>query len=174
MTPPRRIAAIGCGGSGKSTLARALGERLGLPVVQLDLLYWKPGFVASGLEEFASAQRELVAGDRWVLDGNYGRTMEIRLEAADTVVFLDTPTAVSLIRILRRQLAGMLLRRSHLGPDYPERLSLEFLRYVAGYRRTRRPGILERLSGFPGEVVVLGSKRDAARWLESVTATPPA
>jgi adenylate kinase family enzyme len=144
VTPPRRIAVIGCGGSGKSTLARALGERRGLPVVHLDLLYWKPGFVASDEEDFVSAQRKLVAGDSWVLDGNYGGTMEIRLATADMVVFLDTPTAVSLLRVLRRQLAGMVLGRSHLGPDYPERLSLEFLSYVAGYRRTRRPRILER------------------------------
>ena len=66
----KRIMIIGCGGSGKSTLARQLGDKTGLPVVHLDQLFWRPGWVHISREEFNAAHREAVMGERWIIDGN--------------------------------------------------------------------------------------------------------
>src|ERR1700751_6085539 len=78
-------------GSGKSTFSRALSARTGLPVIHLDLYYWKPGWMKPSDDEGQTKQRSLLAGDEWIADGNYDKTLDLRLERADTVVVLDTP-----------------------------------------------------------------------------------
>lgn len=78
-------------GSGKSTFSRALSAKTGLPLIHLDLAYWKPGWVKPSQEEWREKQSSLVAGDAWIIDGNDDETLDLRLERADTVVFLDTP-----------------------------------------------------------------------------------
>ena len=70
-----RIIIIGCGGAGKSTLARKLGEVLDLPVVHLDKLFWKPGWVETSREEFDALLAMELAKDKWIMDGNFNRTM---------------------------------------------------------------------------------------------------
>ena len=84
----KRVMVIGCSGAGKSTLAIRLGRRLGLPVVHLDQRFWKPGWVETPDDEWDERMRELVAEERWVIDGNYGRTQVMRMERADTIIFL--------------------------------------------------------------------------------------
>jgi adenylate kinase family enzyme len=89
----KRVAIIGCGGSGKTTVATRLGERTGLPVVLLDQHYWRSGWQETPREEWEALQRELCSRPSWwIMDGNYGGTMAMRLEAADTIIFLDYPT----------------------------------------------------------------------------------
>jgi adenylate kinase family enzyme len=78
-------------GSGKSTFARQLATRTGLPVLHLDVEYWKPGWERPSDEEWRERQRTLLAGDEWIIDGNYKETLDLRLERAQTVIFLDTP-----------------------------------------------------------------------------------
>jgi adenylate kinase family enzyme len=87
----RRVLVAGMTGSGKSTFARAVAARTGLPVIHLDLHYWKPGWVRPSDDEWRERQRTLLAGDAWIVDGNYNETLPLRLERAETVVFLDTP-----------------------------------------------------------------------------------
>jgi adenylate kinase family enzyme len=87
----QRVLVDGMMGSGKSTFARALAARTGLPVIHLDLHYWKPGWVQPSDNEWQERQRILVAGDAWIIDGNYNETLPLRLERAVTVVYLDTP-----------------------------------------------------------------------------------
>jgi adenylate kinase family enzyme len=169
-TNGERIAIVGCSGAGKSQLATTLGARLGLPVVHLDRLFWKPGWVESTQEEFLAAQdRALPAAGRWIADGNYGGTLELRLGRADTVIFLDLPTRVCLWRVVTRSWRTMGQTR----PDLPdgcaermfERAYLDFLGYVVSFRRRRRPGLLSRLRSLDGRVrlVVLSSNAEVAR-----------
>jgi adenylate kinase family enzyme len=78
-------------GSGKSTFSRALEAKSGVPLIHLDLQFWKPGWVEPSDAEWREKQRGLLAGDAWIADGNYTETLDLRLERADTVVVLDTP-----------------------------------------------------------------------------------
>jgi adenylate kinase family enzyme len=87
----RRVLVAGMTGSGKSTFARALAARTGLPVIHLDLHYWKPGWIRPFDDEWRERQRTLLAGEAWIIEGNYNETLPMRLEHSDTVVFLDTP-----------------------------------------------------------------------------------
>ncbi|MBF4163697.1 P-loop NTPase family protein [Nocardioides acrostichi] len=78
-------------GSGKTTFALALAAKTGLPVIHLDLHFWKPGWVAPLETEWREKQRRVFAADAWIADGNYDETLAVRLERADTVVVLDLP-----------------------------------------------------------------------------------
>ena len=106
-----RIAIVGCGGSGKSCLARSLGSLLGVMPVHLDGLYYDQNWRPLDKEQFAALQRDLVAAPRWIIDGNYNETLALRLERAETVVFLDTPwwlcASRAFVRGLRKPVGEM-------------------------------------------------------------------
>jgi adenylate kinase family enzyme len=99
-----RVLVDGMMGSGKSTFARALAARTGLPVIHLDVYYWRPGWVRPSDEEWRERQRELLAGEAWIIDGNYNETLALRLERADTVILLDTPWRMCVSRAFVRGL----------------------------------------------------------------------
>ena len=101
----RRVLVLGCPGAGKSTLARSLGEALSLPVVHLDKLWWKSGWINRTEGEFDALLDAVLLGEEWVIDGNYLRTLPRRLERCDAVVLLDYPRRVCLFRALRRILS---------------------------------------------------------------------
>jgi adenylate kinase family enzyme len=109
----RRVVVTGLAGAGKSTFSRALSTKTGLPVIHLDVSFWKPGWVAPSEGEWRDTQRHLLACDEWIADGNYHATLDLRLQRADTVVFLDTPWWVcarrAFVRGIRKRPAGFQL-----------------------------------------------------------------
>ena len=90
----KRILILGCGGAGKSTLARRLGAATGLPVVHLDGLYWQPGWVAMERAAWRRTVENEIAKDAWIIDGNFGSSLELRLSRAQAAVYLDYSRAV--------------------------------------------------------------------------------
>ena len=162
-----RVVVVGSGGSGKSTLAAALARRLGLPLVHLDALYWHAGWRPTPADEWIERVRELVAAPRWVMDGNYGGTLDMRLERCDTVIFLDMPRWLCLWRVVERQLRYLGRTRPDMAPGCRERLSWEFVTWIWGYPATRREGILRRLAALRADqrAVVLRSPGAVRRFL---------
>lgn len=163
----QRVLVIGPGGSGKSTVSVQIGELTGLPVVHLDALYWQPGWVPTPEPEWREAVAALAAGDQWVMDGNYGGTLDIRLPRCDSVVFLDLARYVCISRIVSRWLRFAGRSRPEMAPGCPERLSWDFLVWVWTYPHRRRPDILRRLVALSPdhEIHVLSSRRDVAGFL---------
>jgi adenylate kinase family enzyme len=96
----KRILIIGSGGAGKSTLANRLGEVTEIEVIHLDKLHWKPGWVEPDKAEWQEIVSQALKKESWIMDGNFGGTMEMRMAAADTVIFLDLPRTVCAWRIL--------------------------------------------------------------------------
>src|SRR2546423_9077146 len=103
MQEMRKIMLSGAGGSGKSVMATRIAAQTGLPLIHLDALFWKPGWIETPREKWRRIVEELVRGDAWVMDGNYGGTLDLRLAACDTVLFLDFPPIVCLWRVLKRR-----------------------------------------------------------------------
>lgn len=160
-----RILIIGSPGSGKSTLSLLMSEKLGLPVVHLDKLFWRPGWVEASREEFDAALAEALMGEKWIIDGNYGRTLKMRLSRADTVIMPDYPTAVCVFRVLKRIITNRGRTRPDMGEDCPERLDWEFLRYVMDFRRKNRQKLLDALSDWDGKTVFIRNKREYRKFL---------
>ncbi len=161
---------IGSGGAGKTTVARDLAAATGLPLVHLDRLYWHPGWVATPPDEWQRVVENIVAGERWVVDGNYGGTMALRVVAADTVVFLDIPRIRCLARALRRAVVFRGRTRADMPPGCPERITWEFMRWIWTYPAIRRPKVLTMLAEFEargGRAVVLRSATDVRSFLAS-------
>ena len=145
---------IGPPGSGKSTLSRQLAPVTGLPLVHPDRRYWKPGWVAPLRSEWIRMQREMVDEPAWIIDGNYGSTMDVRLGAADDVIFLDFPRHTYLWWIVKRMLRSFLFweQRSDLAPGCPERpdgIFIGFFGWVWRFHRDVRPGTLGHLEDSP-------------------------
>lgn len=139
----QRIVILGNAGSGKSTLARSLSQRLSLPVVHLDTLFWEPGWVEPDAVQFRERVRDAVAMDAWVCEGNYARrTFDLRLPNADLIIWLDTPRLTCLARVIVRSL----MNRPR--PDLPagcreklDRAFLTFLKFVWRFDHGYRQGI---------------------------------
>lgn len=165
-----RILVIGCPGAGKTTLSRALGERLKLPVVHLDTLYWRDNWHHVSREEFDRLLREALDKPLWILDGNYDRTLEIRLEHCDSVVFLDYPRIVCLWGAVRRILRNYGKSRPDMGGCCRERLDFSFFRYIWNYRQDNRERILPLLAQTRVPVCTLHSRRETRRFLAEVSA----
>jgi len=134
----QRVLVIGPCGAGKSTAAVEIGGLLGLPVHHLDRLHWRAGWVESTRDELRAALAPILAGERWLIDGNYGGTMDERLARADTVVYLDYPTWLCLWRALARVWRYRGRSRPDMAPGCPERFDLAFVFYILTFRRGPR------------------------------------
>ncbi|MBE6974564.1 MAG: DNA topology modulation protein [Ruminococcaceae bacterium] len=164
-----RIVIIGCGGAGKSTLARQLGEKLDLPVVHLDSIFWLPGWVEMEKEEFDRRLQEELAKDRWIMDGNFNRTMPQRIARCDTVIYLDFSRWACLMGVLKRIITTYGTVRPDMGAGCPERIDLEFLKWVWNFNKSKRQGYYKMLNEAEGkETIVLKNRRMVRRFLDSL------
>lgn len=164
-----RIMIIGCGGAGKSTLARQLGEKTGLPVVHLDKLFWKPGWVSLSQEEFDLVHQEAISRERWIIDGNFDRTIPQRLSRCDTVLYLDFSRWACVMGVAKRVLTTYGTVREDMGEGCPERFDLEFLKWVWDFNKNKRQKnyrLLEEAEGV--EVIILKNRREVKRFLSSL------
>ena len=164
-----RVIIIGCGGAGKSTLARKLGEKTGLPVVHLDKLFWRPGWVQVSQEEFDQLHRRELAKDRWILDGNFNRTMEERVARCDTIIYLDFSRVACCLGVLKRILTTYGTVRPDMGEGCPERIDFEFLKWVWNYNKDKRERNYKLLNEADhAETIVLKNRRAVTRFLAAI------
>jgi adenylate kinase family enzyme len=168
----RKVIIIGCGGAGKSTLARKLGEATGIKVYHLDSLYWKPGWKMTDKDEWAAILTEIIKEDTWIIDGNFGSTIELRASAADSIVFLDYPTLRCLYGIFKRRIQFHGKSRPDLTEGCPEKLDWEFVKWVAAYKRKKTPPIIKMLKQYQSqgkEIYHLKSPRETKEFLAKIS-----
>ncbi|MGF1595821.1 MAG: isopentenyl transferase family protein [Acidimicrobiales bacterium] len=132
-----RVAIVGPGGAGKSTFARALADRTGLPVIHLDRHFWKPGWVETERDAWRQEQAALLAGDRWIVDGNYGGTLDERFSRADTVIVIARHRIKCVASAVWRSTRND--GKAVQADGCPERLQLSFFRWIWNYPRDSRP-----------------------------------
>jgi len=158
-----RVLVIGCPGAGKSTFARSLRDKLGLPLHYLDMLWHKPDKTNITQEEFDAGLTQWLKTPRWIIDGNYIRTLELRLAESDAVFFLDYPPEVCL--------AGAQSRVGVEREDMPwveTELDPEFRQWILDFSTDQRPTILALLEQYrPGrEIYIFHSRAQADGFLQ--------
>jgi adenylate kinase family enzyme len=171
----RRVSVVGNSGSGKTTLGRALADRLGVSFVELDSVFHQPGWQPLPVDEFRRRVAAVVAGDAWVVDGNYSAVRDLVWARADTVVWLDLPRRTVMwqvvSRTLRRTLTRVELWNGNREPVTglfrldPERSIIRWAWikhdvYASRFAAAARDPAFGHLS-----FVRIGSRRDAARLL---------
>ena len=165
----RKVLVIGSGGAGKSVFANRLGKLLNIEVLHLDKFYWSPGWIEMPKDEWLKTVEELVERDSWIMDGNYSGTLKVRLEACDTVIFLDMPRTLCLWRVLKRTFMYRNGSRPDMAEGCREKLNLEFLRWVWDYSSRTRPKIVELLkaNSQTKKIIWLRSDSEVERFLLS-------
>jgi adenylate kinase family enzyme len=164
---PKRITIIGCGGAGKSTLARQLGQITGIPVQHLDSIYWQPNWIPMQDGAWKESVAKLIAKDEWIIDGNYGGTMKERLARSDLIILMDFPTLVCLWRVVIRWLRNRGRVRSDMGQGCPEKIDIEFLKWIYQYRQKSRPQALKMLNeASHAKVVFIHNASDTDRLVQ--------
>ncbi len=165
-----KVLVIGCPGSGKSTLSFKLSQLTGIPLIVLDKYYWQEDWTPMDEERWKSCCADLISRDRWIMDGTYSSTLKMRLNKADTVVFLDRGTFTCLIRVLKRifRLHGKV--RPSMADGCPEKFELNFLHYIVTFDLVSRARINRLLDNVrPGlRIFRLRSDRAYADFLEAV------
>ncbi|QWG33895.1 DNA topology modulation protein [Bacillus mycoides] len=166
----KKIILIGSGGSGKSTLAKQLGNKLKIQVYHLDALFWKPNWVGVPREEQRTVQHDLIKEEKWIIDGNYGGTMDIRINAADTIIFLDIHRTICVYRAFKRIVQYRDKTRPDMGAGCEERFDLQFFKWIWEYPKTKRPAILKRLDQLNKDkrVIILKTPNEVQRFLKEV------
>lgn len=165
----KRVLVIGPGGSGKSTFAKRLGQVLGLEVKHLDSFYWRAGWTKPSNEDWKTKVNELISGESWIIDGNYGGTLAQRVERCDTIIFLDMPRTLCLWRVTKRRLTYRNRSRPDMAEGCSEKLDREFISWVWNYSHRSRPKVVKLLNENQArkKIVWLRSNTDVERFLKS-------
>ncbi len=167
-----RISIVGGSGSGKSTLCNILSKELGLPAIHLDAINYEPNWVEIDKTERDNMILSKAQDDKWVIDGNYNKTLKERFDKADLIIWLDYSTLKQLHGILKRYFTTRNSERPEI-PGCKERLEPEFIKYVLTYNKKKRPVILDYLKDVPKEkVLIFKHQKDLNAWLKDFTNNP--
>ena len=157
----KKVIVIGCPGSGKSTVSRALHNKTGIPLYHLDMMYWNADKTTVEKSVFLERLSTVLEKDEWIIDGNYGSTMELRMAACDTVIFLDYPLDVCL--------DGIRNRRGKPRSDMPwieTEEDAEFIEFIKSYNEQQKPKVLELLEKYDDKnIIILRSREQADAFL---------
>lgn len=151
----KKIIVIGCPGSGKSTFSRKLHKITGIPLYHLDMMYWNEDKTTVEREVFIHKLSKTLEMNEWIIDGNYKSTMELRMKACDTVIFLDYPLEVCLNGIMER----MGKPRSDIPWVENEFDDTEFIETIKNYNLNNKPEVIELLNKYSYKKIYIFKSR---------------
>jgi adenylate kinase family enzyme len=170
----QRILVMGSSGSGKSTFAQRLSGITGIPVISIDALFWKPGWVEPDRTEFRERLAEAARQPRWIMDGNYtSHLVELRRDVSDTVIWFDLRRSACMLGILARIATSYGRVRPEMAEGCPEKIDFEFFRYVWTFREEQRPKLLEYFEGLRSDqsLICFTKRAQADRYLADVASS---
>lgn len=164
-----RISIVGGSGSSKSTLCDVLSKELKLPAIHLDAINFNSDWVEIDKTERDKIISAKSSEDKWVIDGNYNKTLKERFEKADLIIWLDYSTFTQLKGIFKRFFKTHNKERPEI-PGCKERLNFTFVKYVCSYNKKKRPIVLNMLKNIPEDkLLVFKKQKDLNNWLKKFT-----
>lgn len=166
----QRVLVVGIPGGGKTTLAKTLAEKTGLPLIELDQVFWRPGWKVTPREEWRAKLTQMVAEPRWIMAGHYGNSLDVRLPRADTVIICDRNRITATRRAATRMLWSYGRVRSDMAAGCAERFEADFFRYIWSFNDRERPRLIQALADYGPQVAIhiIPSNGMAYRFLASV------
>jgi adenylate kinase family enzyme len=160
---------IGSGGAGKSTLAQKLGKILNLPVYHLDTYFWKPGWIQRDRSEFIEIVYSLLKNDKWIIDGNYRFTMDLRIEACDTIIFLDYKRYICYWNILKRHFTYKGKSRPCMTEGCHEKIDWVYVKWIWSYQKRKHKVILKLEANKEHKnILVFKNRKDTDNYLDEI------
>ncbi len=153
----KKVIVIGCPGSGKSTVSRQLHNKTGIPLYHLDMMYWNSDRTTVEKRVFLERLTTVLEKDEWIIDGNYGSTMELRMAACDTVIFLDYPLDICL--------QGIRERRGKPRSDMPwieTEEDAEFIEFIKSYNEQQKPRVIDLFEKYGDKNIIIFKSREEA------------
>ena len=153
----RKVIVIGCPGSGKTTFAEKLNKITGIPLYYLDAIWHKPDKTHIPREEFDERIKEIFSQSEWIIDGNYKRTIEMRLKECDTAFLFDLPTDVCLQGVINR-----IGKERYDLPWLEKELDPEFKKFIEDFPKDTLPYIYELLEKYRDKDIIIFKSREEA------------
>ena len=167
-----RIIVIGSGGAGKSTFSKKLHKITNLELIHLDVLYWRPNWERTPVELWEKTMHELVAKDKWIIDGNHDDTLKIRLDRADTIIFFDLPRSTCVFNAVKRTVKGQVfgVHRNDVADGCPERFDSVFYSWVWSFNKKFRPKYLQLLDSMKKDknIIIFKNYSDVYKFLDDL------
>ena len=164
-----RISIVGGSGSGKTTLCNILSKELNLPAIHLDGINFKPNWVERDKAERDTIIANKVFDDKWIIDGNYTKTIKERLDRADLIIWLDYSTFALVKGVFKRMLKNFKSERTEIS-GCKERFNFKFMKYVIFYNKCSRSKLTNNLDTIPKEKILRFKKqKDLNKWLKDFT-----
>ena len=161
-----KVIVIGCPGSGKSTFSKVLHKVIELPLYHLDMLYWNADRTTVPRPIFLERLSKIIEQDLWIIDGNYGSSIEMSLKACDTVFFLDYPLEICI--------EGVNLRKGKKRTDMPwveesDEVDKELIEFIKNYDSNSRPKVIELLNKYNDKnIFIFNSRNEADEFLSQI------
>lgn len=163
-----RICIFGCPGSGKSTLSKQLSKIIDVEVYHLDNIYWKPNWISISKEEFDEKLLEIMNKSRWIIDGNYNRTLDSRLESSEFIIYLDMNKFTCLMGAVKRYFKYKNKTRDDITNGCKEALDKEFISYIWNFNKNHRDKYYQKLSSINKPYLILKNRRQVKKLVELI------
>jgi adenylate kinase family enzyme len=165
----KRIIVIGSPGSGKSTFSGKLARITGIPLIHLDKEFWNYGWVETPKEEWVRKQENIILDGEWIIDGNYGGTLDRRIEKADTIICFQLNRVICILRYFKRVIVNLNKVRPDMPEGCPEHFDFKFMKYIWNFPKTSGRRNIERLQKSRNKHIIIFKKRnDASKYIRSV------
>ena len=161
-----KVCLFGCPGSGKSTLSKALSNIMDIKVFHLDNIYWKPNWVNISKEEFDIKLKELLMLDKYIIEGNYNRTLQVRLDECDLAIYLDFNRMTCLISVIKRYFQYKNKTRDDITEGCEEALDKQFISYVWNFNRNHKKDYYQKLESMNKPYIILKSRKEVKKFLK--------
>ncbi|WP_059170209.1 hypothetical protein [Bacillus sp. FJAT-27445] len=166
----KRVMIIGSSGSGKTTLGLKISEKLSLPLIHLDYHFWKANWEAPSDKEWRNKLENLVKEDKWIMDGNFTSSLDIRLNRADTIVFVDLPRFTRMYRVIKRWYQSRKINRSDLPKGCKEQIDMKLLKSVWYFGKKKKPEIIKLLDQHKVDknIFILNNSSDIKQFINTL------